>query len=148
LECRAKIRLRGISLDSDTFLHKKLFAVFCVFEFKTVQPPQHVITHMRNNNPFAIQGRVTLQQGSIIQMIFHYSNSSTLQNCFGLILETLSGARSTTISQYQDSFLYMGQADVVFRQTARCGFGTADVSQLRTLKPAPESVVVGIAVQH
>jgi hypothetical protein len=33
----------------------------------------------------------------------------------------------------QDFLLDVGQADVIFRKAARCGFGTADVFQLGAL---------------
>ena len=44
--------------------------------------------------------------------------------------------------------LNVGQADVVFCKAARCGLGIADVFQLSTLESAPESIIVGITVQH
>ena len=70
-----------IVIKTNFYLHNKLLAVLCVFKFKATQSPQHVITHMRNNNPLAMQGLVALQQCSIIQMIFpllQFSNTPVL----------------------------------------------------------------------
>lgn len=63
----------------------------------------------------------------------------------------LFDGKQVVLSKIDDAFcvrLNVGQSDVIFCKAARCGFGAADVSQLSPLKPAPESVAVGITVQH